>query len=200
MATTPNVLSNSRTSRPRIPTPVPLAQTDPERQKIYGDLTAEPAAAPPVMRSPEPLKISASEDEKREFVRSILGKVAYEKEYTLFGRIRVKFASRSIKESERMFEEAAKIDKTEDRNCWLRRFQLFSCLREVMDPEAGNYYDVPKNLLDGEWRENIERFLLNLPAPVYQALMGVSDEFEKHVKELVSAAAKPGFWPTVGQG
>jgi len=183
--------------RPKIPDVVPLDKADPERQKLYGGLKTEAAIEPAKPPAPAVSLEKATEEDKKEFVRALLGRVPFTKDYTLFGRVKVKLGSRTVAQTEKLYELTAQTPEPE-RDAWFHRYQLLSVLKEVKDPGHGNYFDAPVNLLDGDWREGVERFLLTLPLPMYSALIDLSVAFEALFDELVDAADKPGFWPTVG--
>jgi len=185
-------------TRPKIPDPVPLAKVDAERQKIYGGLKPVDAI-PPQLIPVKPIQEATSEhvEDKKEFVRSILGRTSFTKKYTLFGRVNVKMATRTVLQTEKLYELTAHVPEAE-RDSWFNRFSLLSTLKSVIDSTHGNYFDVPENLLEGNWQELVDKFLLTMPLPMYSALIDVSASFEKLVEDLTEKAAEPGFWPTVG--
>lgn len=187
-------------NKPVIAKPIPLDQVDPDRQREYGGLTTAPATISVDSleeKPPEPL-----DEDKKEFVRAILGNVPFGKTYVIYGSIKVSFLTRAVMITEKLYEELRgmpTVKTKEEWELWERRFKLLSTLSAVVDAKSVPIYNPPKTLLEGKWQEGAEKYLLSLPAPLYQALLNVSEGFESYVSNLIESADKPDFWPTVGR-
>lgn len=201
--------------RPSIPPIIPLEQTDPERQRAYGELAAAaqelekpldleggsaplPVPSAEVAAPPEPAAkvYLPSDDDKREFVRSILAAKPYEKSYVLFGGVKANFIDRTPADTLLLYAHLDKeivtghIVTEEEWQVGLERVRLATDLRTI----KGGSLD---ETLNGMLNDRINR-LLALPRPLYEALMEAGRHFEGHIDYLVERAADPNFWRTGG--
>ncbi len=199
----------------KIPTPVPLDQADPERQKLYKDLASvdaklpEPVevdTAPPIGIPPPPdpdldeQYYQPTEDDKRAFVRSVLGGRSFEKKFLLFGVVEAQFVDRTTETTEQLYGQfeadsiAGKIQTSTDEAwaSWLERYNLASTLRQFKDDAGIKSYPQQLNL-----NERVTE-LMKINKPLYQALMQAGRRFEAIVSTLTAKAHEPDFWKTGG--
>ena len=178
--------------------------------KLVPDTTISyaPGAQPVMSRVPadsvkqEPKPWDPTDEDKKNFVRSILGGKDYEKSYTLFGSVKVVFGDRGVDLTERMYDALEAdgkdgprihIDTDEQWSVWAERYMLGATLRSVtMEKTPAKSFAPPENFHD--------RFeeLSAYPRPLYQALMEAARTFELHIRELVSKAQDANFWKTGG--
>jgi len=206
--------------KPSIPPTIPLEQTDPERQRIYGELaaaakeleapleidnpTASDTVALPAVPTAKPAAAVAvqevvylpTDDDKKEFVRSILAAKPYEKTYVLFGAVEAAFVDRSPEDTMNIY---ARLDKLtgarliatdEEWQVELERARLAVTLRAVKGGALA--VTLPEGL-----NERVMA-LLKLPRPLYEALMEACRQFEGHIDYMVERATDPNFWRTGG--
>ena len=216
--------------RPAIPQPVPLEQLDAARQSEYAALAEankklegkleEPAAKPAVRSagipfvpevSPpdevapkkEPNPWDPTDEDKKSFVRSILGGKNYEKSYTLFGSVKVVFGDRDVDLTEKMYDQLEAdgktdtqkihVDTDEQWSVWAERYMLGATLRSVTMEKTPAKTFAPPEVFHDRFKE-----LSAYPRPLYQALMETARIFELHIRELVSKAQDANFWKTGG--
>lgn len=206
--------------KPSIPPVVPLEQTDPERQRAYGELAAAAKELEQPLNMDQPSttagvrvvsgfvddKAAAPEasakayvptdDDKREFVRSVLAAKPYEKTYVLFGGIEAAFVDRSPEDTLKIYARLDKLvsDKLvvtdEEWQVELERTRLATELRSL----KGGIF---AKTCAGELNDRVKD-LLSLTRPLYEALMEAGRHFEGHIDYMVERAAEPNFWRTGG--
>lgn len=187
-------------TKPKIAEPVPLEQLDSDRFNEYRDLSATPPKPGPV-----PVSVAATkelDEDKKEFVRAILGNVPFGKKYMLYGVVEAVFLTRPIAITEKMYDElrGLNLTTTEEWNLWLARFKLLSTLSQVNDKKNNhNLYAPPKTVLEGSWQHGAQKYLLSLSPSLYEALLNASSEFESYTQSFIEQASQPDFWQTVGR-
>lgn len=201
---------------PNIAKPVPIEQTDSERQKLYGPLLAQNADKKLDLDGPSAQEVTPSlaaedlqvddkyfhptDEDKAAFLRALLGGLSFEKRYKLFGKIDVAFVDSSTEQREKMYAALEK-DNTEKKintdtdelwEVWVERYSLACNLREYKQTEGVKSYP-PTDDLHARVQE-----LLKLAKPLYQALMQANRCFETVVNELTQKAMQENFWQTGG--
>jgi len=184
--------------KPSIPQPVDLKDTDPERQKLYGKLTEmteeeidtseEKGHAIPPVEEEVPAAKKATEEDKKEFLRSVMGGSRYVKTYVLFGSIKAVFADRTTEITEDLFRRLSESTlNQEGKEIFFDRLLLAAQLTQLgKDSYVGADVD-----------ENIKR-ILKLSKPLYQAVMAACRDFEAHVAYLTDHAQDADFWKPGG--
>ena len=205
-----------------IPAPVPVEQLDDARKKEYGELIkanndlekpidegALPTVSPglPVAAKEEKPKWFPTEEDKKVFLRSVLGGHNFSKTYVLFGSINAYFEDRSVELTETMYEKLdedikagrIKVSEGDDDTweTWAERYVLACTLRLVKDtsagaPSKGEAFEAPTDFFERY------RALIKRPRPVYQALMEAARCFEALLKVLIDAAQESDFWKSGG--
>lgn len=189
--------------KPVIAQAVDLKDTDPDRQKLYGKLAEMeggvedlPAPAGEQTQSDPAVKAAAdsvkavTEDDKKEFLRSIMNGTRYVKTYMLFGTVKAVFADRTTDITEAVFQKVRDADITaEDKDVLLDRLLLVSQLTQLRN----------EDYIEGEIDEKIKK-IIKLPKPLYQALMAACRDFENHVQYLTDHAQDADFWTPGGAG
>lgn len=195
--------------KPSIPPIVPLSQAPLDKQEEYKDLlTLRSDPGEPVYdagesqsdpASTDAVQTKISDEDKLAFVESVLGEKPYVKSYRLFGgTICVQFQDRSVAESESIYRqldqdyEAGTIKSDEQWQVALERYQMACGLTSFTMKRAKGAFD-----MSGPFQARLER-LLQLPQPVYRALMEVSRKFEDEVNLMVEKAGDPDFWVAGG--
>jgi len=203
------------TPKPQIAKPVPIEQTDSGRQNTYNELlkTAKTLEAPLTDTAASTLPLSPStvqpaiviqpisDQDKKNFLRAILGGKDYEKKYKLFDNIDVSMSDRSVELTERMYNQLEedqknkkiKIETDEGWDVWTDRYQMAAVVRAVTGLQGGEQYPIPENFFDRV------QVLMRFPKPVYSALMETTRKFEDHVETLTSKAQEPDFWRAGGK-
>jgi len=185
---------------------IPLAKADKERQELYGPLVeglaageSDPLPKPasePVDESPqppEPTEELPSEEDRQVFLASVLGHKAYEKEYVLFGAVKVLFRDRTPREVELIQSVVNQLPEMSDVELAIQeeRFVLAAQLARLAQPsEVKPYEPVTVDTL-----RNRADDLLSFPKPMYQALLDSCREFDRHVSQLTRHALDKDFWP-----
>lgn len=203
--------------KPNIPPVVPLTQASTERQEEYKDLFGvakdaeagdpvapvdadnQPKAIDPLITKPEEPPVS--DEDKLAFVESILGEKPYSKSYQLFGgKVSATFQDRSVGDSEAIYARldedysAGKIKSEEQWQIGLERYHMACGLKSVKIASSNQNEVID---LRGDFKERLQR-LMQLPQPVYRALMNASRAFEGEVNFLVEKANDPDFWAAGG--
>lgn len=196
---------------------IPLEQAGEEKRELYGRLVdvgkevqaeqpAEPIAKKrivPAPREPESTVREFSDDDKERFVRAVLGDRAFSKSYRLFGSIEAEFEDRTARRTEDLYAQlSSDIDagsisaESEDEwLIWVERYQLAANLTRIRTPGlAVKEYPSAETLLDRV------RALLELPKPMFQAILQANRDFEDLVRGLTEHAQTPDFWPAGGSG
>lgn len=164
---------------------------------------AVPPTPPIVSTMIQPLEEDPSaptEDDKKEFLRCILGQTQYSKKYTLFGDIEVRFVDRSVSASEKIYSELAELvskggikAETDDQwSMWIERFTLAATHVSTATATTGTNFTAQEHLMD-----KVKTYL-DMPRPYYEALMETSRIFEEHVASLTRRAQDTNFWLTGG--
>lgn len=187
--------------------PVDLKDTDPERQKLYGKLAgmdglageAEDESpqkdAPELPTADRAPRLLPSEDDKKEFLRSILKGSRYSKKIILFGNMEAAFADRSTAITEEILRSLVKRElSVEDWTVESERRLLASQLLSF----GSDIFIHPADTLE-KVEENLNK-ILKLTKPLYQALMHACRDFEEHVAYLTNKAQDPDFWKPGGTG
>jgi hypothetical protein len=143
-----------------------------------------------------------TDDDKKEFVRSIFGSTAYTKKYVLFGGCEALFKDRGVAETEGMYEDINKLHKSGEINLdneaeatlWIRRYQMAETLVYVKLPDGTAVYSRGEN---SDRKQRVKK-LLELARPLYQAAYDTAIDFERHIELLTQKARDPGFWRAGG--
>lgn len=202
-----------------------VKDADPERQRMYGGLVAveaKPAEAvveePEVSQEPEPVLCphcrmnvnadpnSPDDEDKKEFVRAILGNRTYIKKYRLFGNMTVRMTSWTTRLAERMYMQLNSdmdegiLKSREEWDVWRERYRLLLCLESAEADDSRKILDRKELPVESkEWRSLVEERFLGLPEPLYRAFMDLGRKFEGHLDSLMKRASSADFWPTVGR-
>lgn len=145
---------------------------------------------------PPPDPAEPNEDEKRVFVRSILGSKSYEREFVLFGDLKVLFRDRDVPATEAMYAavEAHLKDKNVSEEEWGVCVERYMCATTFVKTSQETV-----NLGPGNINDHFDA-LCKLPRPIYTALMDASRTFERHIEMLVGRAQDRDFWKAGGAG
>lgn len=209
----------------KVPKVVPLNAADEERKEVYGTLAdvraeelggklaidgpeaeatpgpVEPPIEPPTVELPpeEPPRDFAapSEDDKKEYMRCVLGERSYAKTYDLFGGVlQASLQEREIGETEKMFSTLDAYIREqklpiEQYDLWLERFQLATNLRILTfgKRQVELEPDLVKRLTQ----------ILTLKNATYRALMETGRTFERHIQIMAENALDPNFWVAGGE-
>lgn len=207
-----------------IPNPVSIDKVGPERQTEYKELlkTAKELEAPlpdtitPTLLQalvdsaakeeeapPEPELVLPSAEDRKTFLRSILGGKQFEKGYVLFGGMLVlRFIDRSVDLTEKMYDQLEedarakkiKIETEEQWSVWVERYCMAATLCFVsFSDQKGTTYTPLDRLLDRASE------VMKFARPVYQAIMEASRTFEQHLQILTEKAQDPNFWQADGK-
>ena len=188
--------------------PVPLVEASPERQAVYKPLTdvrlkergetAGPDPVPEVVEQVQPWEPTA--EDKKNFMRALLGARQYEKTYTLFnGAVKVTFLDRTAKQAETLYQTLRNDHEMQlfpeaDLDLWEARYHFAATLRKLeLNDRAPVDFDFPE-----KFHERVVELMENNSSPLYQALMSVSDTFERHLSTLIANARNESFWQTGG--
>ncbi len=128
-----------------------------------------------------------SEEDKQAFVRSLLGDKSFEKEFVVFGEIKIKFRDRSVEDTEKMYK---RIDSTEPKPASPEEWAI-TLEREIT---ALTLVTINGSELPVEKMET----LTAMQRPLYHAVLECSRTFERTVEILVSRALDQGFWKAGG--
>lgn len=193
----------------KIPVPVKLENADETRKALYGGISdvrkeaiisdkpidAAQEAPPPVMGTAQDIPVvpdlQITDDDKKTFVRSVLGNRPFSKTYVLFGSVRVVLTDRTPDATLEMYNAAVKEAQpdTADWPAALNRHCLAYTLTEMeIDRKVEKQAQLPVNM----------EYLKKLPRPLYLALLDVSDAFEQLVNVLVDKAQDRDFWRAGG--
>lgn len=197
-----------------IPKPVDVASLPEDQRKLYeglGDVAAklpEPESpketAGGYVSPPEPDLdedyYKPDDEDKKAFVRSLLGGKQFEKRFKLFNAIDVTLLDRSTEHTEMLFNQLEvdtnqariKTDTDDQWVTWNERYCLASTMRVYRDG-AGEKGYLPTDKLFERVQE-----LMKLPKPIYQALLQTSRRFEVIVQTLTRRAHDKDFWVTGG--
>jgi len=145
-----------------------------------------------------------TDDEKRDFVRSLLGETPYRKVYNMFGAFEITFRDRSVKGSEDMYEAISQcgrdkkinLQNENEASLWVRRFQMAETLVSIKQAD-GTVVLSFENITPAS---RLERVLtvMQLSRPLYQAVYDTAIEFEQHIDLLTRKADEPDFWKAGG--
>jgi hypothetical protein len=195
----------------KIPTPVRLEDADEARKAMYGGIAGvrdefdkdkaplpEPEEttqekAPPIMgeaQNPETeAAVDVSDEDKRAFVRSILGGRAFTKTYVLFGAVTAVFTDRTPDKTLKMYEQV-KTEADYATHEWPAAFTAHCLASTLTALEIDRKAEI-MNVDD--LKPKIER-LKQLPRPLYLALLDTAENFEHLVDLLVDKAQDRDFW------
>jgi hypothetical protein len=195
----------------RIPPSVPMDKLDPERAKLYAGLDArleepeEPTQPSlPIPSPPEPdlddQYYLPDEEDKKAFLRALLGGKQFEKRFSLYGTIEASMVDRTTDQTEALYtaletdSKAGKIRTETDEQwiTWVERYRLASSLSEYKDANGPKRYTATTEFLERT------KELMKMPKPLYAAFMQTSRRFEAVVDVLTRRAHDPGFWKTGG--
>lgn len=144
-----------------------------------------------------------TDEDKAEFVRSILGDFDYRKSFVLFGAVSAVFTDRSVELTERMYEQLDKdsedklgIDSEEGYAVWLDRYIAAATLVRLEYPEKKILNDLDQNDTSNLYER--AKKIMSLPKPMYTAVLETSRTFDTHVGRLVERAQDENFWQTDG--
>jgi hypothetical protein len=198
----------------KIPTPVRLEDADEARKVMYGGITdvrkefkKEDELLPEPVEEVAPTPIGVAQDipeeagpileiaeeDKRSFVRSILGGRPFSKTYILFDVVKATFIDRTPDKTISMYEQA-KAEANFDSPEWsavFNRYYLASTLTTLTIDNKAEQMDTD-NL-----KAKIVR-LKELPRPLYLALLDAAENFERLVDVLVDKAQDRDFWKAGG--
>lgn len=191
--------------------PVELNEADSERQKMYSGISdarsralEDPSIKPLPTPDFEPIEIDPTlpvitDDDKKAFVRAVLGNKVFEKTYTLFGCIEVVFADRTVEESEKLYESLAAITDPDQWRLWLEQRQLTSTLKLLTSKDIS--YKIIVN--DTEFQFEVQHMIRfgaisKFNKPLFKALLQTSRRFELLVTSLTDSAHMTSFWPAGG--
>ena len=197
----------------KIPSAVPLDQADGAKQALYGPLAAaqselsqNPGSAELATESAPAVYVTAAaasdsevtNQDKKDFVRCLLGSYPFKKEYKLFGSVTVTLEDSGTEATEALYTGLWELDKKQhfsdaEFELHKRRRLLAQELKQV---KIGAN---PAQQFTAEL--TIEERLLKLmefQKPLYRALLQTSEQFEQLVEQLTSKALDPNFWKTDG--
>ncbi len=189
--------------------PVPLAAADKKQQDIYmplaaalaeeGGVSAEPPDPALLPAEPPASPWEPSEDDKKNFVRTLLGGGQYEKTYRLFnGMVVATFKDRTTQQCEDLYavlrsQQEMNAFPESDYALWEARYHLAATLCKLeLDGRRTADLAYPTEL------PNRITELMEHPSPLYQALMAASDHFERHLNLMIGSARTDSFWQTDG--
>lgn len=202
--------------------PVDISEADSERQKMYGGLSdarnrafedpsIKPAETPDFAEiEVDPDLPVVTDEDKKAFVRAVLGNKVFEKTYTLFGSITVVFADRTVVESEALYDSLKTITDPDEWRLALEQRQLSSAVKElagngilykVLDKGAPKIGEVLGNGTEVDFNTcHVIRFkqISAFSKPLYKALLQTSRRFEILVSTLTDSAHIDSFWPAGG--
>jgi len=153
-----------------------------------------------------PLKLNGpTDEEKKAFVRCLLGNKQYQKTYNLFGAVEAVFEDRGVEQTERMYaelnqaREAGTINITDEASVvyWTGKFLAATTLKQLRGTDGATLLGAPS--ADDNLYAKVQR-LTTLSRPLYHAVMDASTDFEQHVEQLIQVARDPGFWQAGGAG
>lgn len=182
--------------------PLPTAPKAPEL--TTGETDPEPNIPPPVKPDLDELKWTPTADDKKEFVRSVLGMKPFTKIVELFnGEVKLFFEDRTFEETENLYaamsnDAAVNTIATgtdEAYAVWEARYKLASTLRkvamgrkDVVFAPADKYFD----------RFNEIKDALGKARGLLSAVLDASACFEAITFKLTNAAQDRSFWKTAG--
>ena len=153
----------------------------------------------------DPLDADAAptDDDKREFIRCLLGDQPYMKEYELFnGMIKIRLRDLSPAQEDQLFAEMAiaqrngKIATEDDWDIMLDRLRMVACSDSLMwaGKEICGAIDPKKGLYIAS-----ESLLQSFKgATTYRALLRIVRVFRRHLQILMERAMDPDFWEVDG--
>lgn len=210
----PAEFSTKAPAQVAIPKPVDVSALPEEQRKLYEGLGNTDKLPDP---EPEPVKevggyvsppepdlderyYQPDEEDKKAFVRALLGGKQFEKRFKLFNAIDVTLLDRSTEHTETLYNQLEsdatkgliRTDTDDQWVTWNERYCLASTLRIYRDGSGEKGY-LPTEKLNERTLE-----LMKLPKPVFQALMQTSRRFEVIVQTLTKRAHDKDFWQTGG--
>ena len=154
---------------------------------------------------PDPIDEAAepTEDDRRNFMRSILGDIQYEKEYVLFGgMVVVKMVDISPKQEDEIFEQLAvdqreEIIKTqEDWEIQLDRYRAVTNVRSIL--KSGVAGDAPENPRKKTLREKVDSICRMTNSTTYRAILRSVKVFRRQLDILTERSMQSDFWQVDG--
>jgi hypothetical protein len=151
---------------------------------------------------PDPIDVAAepTPDDRRNFMRSILGDRAYEKEYVLFGGMLVlKLVDTSPELEDSIFAQLAvdqreEIVRTqEDWEIQLDRYRAVTNVQKVISSGAELPSEQPDNL-----RERAALLCKKKNSTIYRAILRTVRVFRRHLDFLVERSMQSDFWQVDG--
>lgn len=192
----------------KIPVPVKLENADEARKAMYGGISevrqeargdaVKAAECPPTMGVAQDIPVLAddtpqiTDEDKKSFVRSVLGNRPFSKTFMLFGTVRVVFTDRVPDATIEMYNAAVKETPTDSPDWFstLNRYCLAYTLTEIeIERKIDKLQMTASDKMD---------YLKKLSRPLYLALLDVSDDFEQLVNALVDKAQDRDFWQAGG--
>jgi hypothetical protein len=148
--------------------------------RITGVGLPEPEPETPPVPGPE----EPTEEDKREFIRCVLGGVPYVKTFVLLGgQLQITFRDRGTETTERIYVGAG------DNSLKFARCCLLASLIAVNKEE----HVPPKDVLT-EGHDALTK----LSRPMYEILMDTARKFDAHMGRLIDEAHNPDFWQPAG--
>ena len=190
-------------------------QVDPAKRKEIEALDAaakeiqEPLAGigDPVAANPEalpPERSAYSEEDKKAFVRAILGDKPFAKTYTLFGDVRVTFVD-SMQAAYNTLPNIIRADidaglaqnfGSDDVGELVNRYLAALTVRDVISA-SGKAIKAYKEPAVTKLHERVAELLM-LPRPLFLALVNAASDFDSLINGMVERAAVENFWRTGG--
>lgn len=154
-------------------------------------------------QDPIDMEAEPTDEDKRAFMRCILGDTAYEKDYILFGGM-IKIALRDLtpRQTDIVFTQLAiaqrdgKIETEDDWELMLDRFRLVAGSTRLLwaGKQLLGPFDFETGLYDAS--ESLLASLQN--STIYRALLRVVRVFQRHLSILAERATDSGFWVVDG--
>jgi len=197
---------------PKIGPTLAPAQVDPEKRREIEELDAvakelkQPIEGIGDAPSLPPQGGTAySEEDKKSFVRAILGSQPFAKPYTLFGGIRVTFVDApaeaygmlpTVIKADMTAGLAPKLGQDDDANELVARYLAALTVRDILGPNAKPIKAFKEPDLT-KLNERVKE-LLELPRPLFLAVVNAAMDFDSLINGLVERAAVANFWQTGG--
>lgn len=132
-----------------------------------------------------------TDEDKQEFLRSILGPQPYRKMYALFGSVDVIMQDRSVELTEKVFKDIENVVPKPESDA-----ETVSLIEQYV--LAATIIRLDKEELESPTDFQARLSKLKTSRPMYQALMQLSRTFERHVEFLTSKALETDFWKAGG--
>lgn len=153
---------------------------------------------------PDPIDVEAepTEDDRRNFMRSILGDKQYEKEYVLFGGMVVlKMVDISPKQEDDIFEQLSvdqregTITTQEDWETQLDRYRAVTNVRDIF--KSGVSHADMESKPDG-LHGKVEELLSTTNSTMYRGILRAVRVFRRHLDILTERSMQSDFWQVDG--